>query len=141
MSHTVDGKCLCGAIGFTAKGPFEKTSSCHCSQCARWTGGRYASTTVTRTQLQLRGEALLKWYLSSDHARRGFCSNCGSSLFWENPGSGKIDIMLGTLMPPVNLEIDYHIFVGDKSDYYQILDGKPQFVEYTDGPQIKNSKD
>ena len=141
MSRVVEGKCLCGAVSFTAKGPFEKTSACHCSQCARWTGGRYASTTVERAGLRIQGEASLKWYASSGHARRGFCACCGSSLFWEKPASGKIDLLLGALTPPVHLEVDYHIFVAGKTDYYRICDGKPQYAEYINGPQVEPSED
>jgi len=135
MSRKVSGKCLCSAVSFTATGPFENASSCHCSQCARWTGGVFSSVTVERTGLKIKGEENLKWYDSSDHARRGFCLHCGSSLFWEKPGSGKIDLLLGTLTPPVNLEVEYHIFVGSKNDFYRICDGKPQYVEYTNGPR------
>jgi hypothetical protein len=95
----------------------------------------FSSTTVARAKLEIAGRENLEWYDSSDHARRGFCARCGSSLFWENPGSGRIDLLLGALTPPVHLEVDYHIFVGGKSDYYRICDGKPQYIEYTNGPR------
>ncbi len=141
MSKTLKGKCLCGAVHFSATGPFAKTSSCHCSQCARWTGGVFSSTTLDRKNLHISGETSLRWYASSQHARRGFCANCGSSLFWEQPESGKIDILLGTLDPPTGLEIGYHIFVGGKNDYYPIADGKPQYREYINGPQLNGRED
>jgi hypothetical protein len=34
--------------------------------------------------------------------------------------------MAGTLDPPTELKLQQHIFVADKSDYYEITDGAPQ---------------
>jgi hypothetical protein len=35
--------------------------------------------------------------------------------------------MAGTLDPPTRVRIERHIFVGDKSDYYDIGDAAPRF--------------
>jgi hypothetical protein len=37
--------------------------------------------------------------------------------------------MAGTLDPPTQLRLTQHIFVADKSDYYEILDGASQRAE------------
>jgi hypothetical protein len=34
--------------------------------------------------------------------------------------------MAGTVDPPTRLKLKQHIFVADKSDYYEIADGVPQ---------------
>lgn len=134
MSQSLKGLCLCGAVQYRATGPFGEASSCHCSQCSRWTGGVYSSVNAARSAVQITGEENLKYYASSPEARRGFCGICGSSLFWEKPGSGRIAILLGSVSAPTGLAIEEHIFVDDKSDYYEICDGKPQFSQDNPGP-------
>lgn len=71
-------------------------------------------------------EGTPKWYRASDFARRGFCADCGSSLFWQRDGSDIIDVAAGALDSPTGLRLQGHIFTADKGDYYQITDGLPQ---------------
>ena len=33
------GRCLCGAVTFTAKGVERHVHACHCGMCRRWAGG------------------------------------------------------------------------------------------------------
>ena len=139
MKSVLNGNCLCGAISYCAEGPFADVSSCHCSQCSRWTGGVFSSVNAARASVRIEGEEHLKWYISSPEARRGFCGHCGSSLFWEHQGSGRIAILLGTVSVPTGLEISEHIYVDDKSDYYRICDGKPQFRQDNPGPMAEQS--
>jgi extradiol dioxygenase family protein len=61
--------------------------------------------------------------------RRGFCANCGSSLFWDPLDQQKHNwtaIALGAFDTPTNTKLKQHIFVGEKGDYYDIADGLPQ---------------
>ena len=55
---------------------------------ARPAGNYWSATQVPRENLTITRDEGLKWYRSSDWARRGFCANCGSSLFWEMDGEG-----------------------------------------------------
>ena len=95
---------------------------CHCTQC-RLTSGHFAAFTATRPQdLILTGSVGLRWYRSSSTARRGFCGDCGSSLFWEPASGERISIAAGTLDLPTGLETVAHVFVEDSGDYYTISD-------------------
>lgn len=69
----------------------------------------------------------LKWYCSSKHARRGFCNECGASLFWEPLHKGYICIATGTLDTPTHLTTVRHVFVADAGDYYQLNDELEKF--------------
>jgi hypothetical protein len=40
-----------------------------------------------------------------------------------------MSVLAGALEPPTQLKIGAHIFVADKSDYYEIGDGAPQFEQ------------
>ncbi len=61
--------------------------------------------------------------------RRGFCSTCGSVLFWEPIGRDKIAIAMGAFDAPTGTHLEKHIFVADKGDYYDIADGVPQSLQ------------
>ena len=65
----------------------------------------------------------LKWYRSSEVARRGFCRDCGASRFWEPLGEDRVAVAAGSIDPPSGLKTVRHVFVADKSDYYEIADG------------------
>jgi hypothetical protein len=72
----------------------------------------------------------LRWYRSSSNAERGFCGQCGSSLFWKPDHGRHVSIMAGTMDTPTGLCAEEHIFVADASDYYVLADGLPQFEHY-----------
>ncbi|MEE9589316.1 MAG: GFA family protein [Hyphomicrobiaceae bacterium] len=132
----LSGGCLCGAVQFAIKAPFRPVIQCHCGQCARWTGHYVAATQVATEQFKLiNGSDHLAWYRSSNRAERGFCSKCGSSMFWRRPDDGRISILAGTLERPTGLKTSHHIFVAVKSDYYDVRDTTPcydRWMEKTD---------
>lgn len=124
------GSCLCGAVSFELEGELRPPFACHCVQC-RKTSGHYASfTNVLRDKLRLTRDDGLAWYQSSDHARRGFCRECGSSLFWDMVKMDGISVACGALEAPTGLHQSKHIFVASKGDYYDIGDGLPQLDKY-----------
>jgi hypothetical protein len=120
------GSCLCGAISFETQASLESNDACHCRQCRKQSGHYFASTDVPRESLQIQGSDQLSWYHSSERVRRGFCSLCGSSLFWDPIGRDVIAIAMGAFDTPTGTRLAKHIFVADKGDYYEIADGLPQ---------------
>ncbi len=128
QQNHLEGQCLCGAVRFQLAPPIRDVIMCHCRQCARWTGYAVAAAAVRPENfILLSGEADLGWYRASEHAARGFCRNCGSSLFWKPDSGERFCVLAGAIEPPTGLTLAGHIFVADKSDYYTIDDGKPQF--------------
>jgi len=121
------GGCLCGAVTYRITGPMRRVVYCHCTQCRKTSGHFVAATAVRHDQLQLTEESGLAWYRSSDIAKRGFCRDCGSSLFWDPSHGEYICIMAGTIDRPTGLTGREHIHTSDASDYYEISDGLPQF--------------
>ncbi len=124
----IKGSCECGEVIFSVNGPLSPTFACHCTQCRKTSGHYWAATEVPSTHLKLIKDDGLKWYRSSDQARRGFCVGCGSSLFWEADGEGTTAIGAGTLddLPRGTTTVVKHIFVADKGTYYDVADGLPQ---------------
>lgn len=120
------GRCLCGGVSFEVRGPLRDVMVCHCGQCRRTHGHVGAYTSAARDQVELRADATLSWYQSSDTARRGFCRACGASLFWEPLGEGRLAISAGALDAPTGLKMVRHVFVDDAGDYYEIADALPR---------------
>jgi len=56
------------------------------------------------------------------NVHRGFCSQCGSSLFWDPRGKPRISIAASALDAPTDLETTGHVWVSQKGDYYDIMD-------------------
>ncbi len=121
------GGCLCRGVRFEVQGPLRDVMICHCGQCRRTHGHVAAYTSAARVDLVFGAEATLRWYVSSDRARRGFCVTCGASLFWEPEGEERIAISAGCLDRPTGLRAIAHVYVDDVSDYYEIADGLPQY--------------
>ena len=126
MSSVNTGSCLCGRVSFTVLGELRAADACHCVQCRKQSGHFFASTNVPRDRLRLEGEESLAWYRSSEKVRRGFCSTCGSTLFWDPPARDWTSIAMGAFDAPTATRLDRHIFVAEKGDYYEITDGLPQ---------------
>ena len=119
----VSGSCLCGAVRYQVRGPMRPVVCCHCDMC-RKTSGHYVAATATRTKdFELLEDRGLKWYRSSPIARRAFCRECGSNLFWAADGADQISIMAGTLDRPTGLHTAVHISVESKSDYHALPEG------------------
>ena len=127
---SVKGSCECQGVVFELTGELRDVVFCHCSQCRKTSGHYWAATQVSKGNLNLIKATSLSWYDSSDEARRGFCSVCGSSMFYERKGIDKISVSAGSLEIPTSLDRMRHIYVASKGDYYDISDDLPQFEEY-----------
>ncbi|MDH3533005.1 MAG: GFA family protein [Gammaproteobacteria bacterium] len=126
---TSSGGCLCGAVTYAVTGPLRPVVCCHCEQCRKSSGHYVAASASKIDNLHISGEESLSWYRSSAKARRGFCSTCGSNLFWRPDHQRYISIMAGTLERPTGLATACHIYVDMASDYYSLADGLPQHGE------------
>lgn len=125
------GACACGAVRYEAAGDMTDVTFCHCSRCRRWHGHVGAYTAVERAGFRLVEQRGLKWHWLNETVQRGFCSECGSSLFWDGEGDARIAICAGTLDAPTGLRPKAHIYVGSKGDYYALAaDGLLQYDEF-----------
>lgn len=120
------GSCNCGAVQYEVAGKVQGSSVCHCGQCRKQSGHLWASAYVPDEALTITRDQGLKWYASSDVAKRGFCSTCGAFLFWKMTTDDTTSFSLGSLDGPTGITLEKHIFVADKGDYYVISDDLPQ---------------
>lgn len=130
-SGTVTGGCLCGAVRYEIAGELRGIVNCHCSKCRRFHGSIGAYTSIKFENLTLVEQQSLKWFKSeldeTPNVHRGFCSECGSSLFWHPRGQKYIAVAAGSLDETIGLEVIGHVWTSQISGYYKILDDLPQF--------------
>jgi hypothetical protein len=117
------GQCLCGAVSFVARGVQpDKTSACHCGMCLRWAGGPWISMFVE--SIDVSKDEGLTWTQTSTLAQRGFCSACGSSLFWRLTAEGKYQgttsVSLGCLDDKTGVRLIKEWFIDNKPDAYSL---------------------
>ncbi len=123
------GHCLCGAVTYEVHGPLRDVLLCHCEECLRWNGHVGAFAATQPEHLVVTGDAALRWIESprSDRgARRGFCGECGSSLFWQPEDGDRVAIAAGTLDRPTGLRVAGHGYTHQAGDYDELPeDGLP----------------
>jgi hypothetical protein len=120
MSQVITGGCQCGGVRYEVRGKLRDVIVCHCIQCRRTSGHFVAATACRRRAFTLVKDDTLKWYVAVSGFRRGFCNECGSSLFFEEEGGDRISIAAGSLDESQGLKIAAHIFASEAGDYYEI---------------------
>lgn len=125
----ISGRCECGAVALEVDQVRPGVTVCHCSQCRRMSGHLWASTHAPFDALRVLRDDGLRWYASSEFARRGFCNTCGASLFYRMNDEDWIGIAAGCLDETPGLGISDHIFVSCKGTYYEIACGRPVSAE------------
>ena len=127
------GGCLCGAVRYEVRGTLRDVVNCHCTMCQRLHGSFGPHSKAQKSNIFITKSDGLTWYKSSDIARRGFCCRCGTSLFWDPFNQDASGIIAGTIDAPTGLKTIGHIFVSEKSDFYEIADSAPQYEGSSDG--------
>ncbi|MGB7758019.1 MAG: GFA family protein, partial [Salinisphaera sp.] len=108
--------------------------ACHCETCRRWSGYFWAATHAGRDALVVEAGDTLAWWPSSDIAERGFCSHCGSSLFYRRYDADRVSVAPGALATPTHLITAAHICVAEAADYYALEPGTARFA----GPDMSS---
>ncbi|RZK03236.1 MAG: GFA family protein [Novosphingobium sp.] len=130
------GRCHCGAISYAVGGEPVYHALCHCSDCRRATGAPGVSWALfAREAVTIAGEP--KAYASSEQARRHFCGDCGTSLFYTNESvfPGQIDVQSATLDDPGVLPLQCHIQTAERIVWMEHPQDLPQFERYPAGPE------
>jgi hypothetical protein len=82
----VHGHCACGAVEISIKEYGNFIYACHCDDCRRRNSGpQFAVDPGTSENVEfLKGaDKITRW--QDEDIYRGFCSVCGTNLFWYKP--------------------------------------------------------
>lgn len=114
------GSCLCGRVSYEVKAELRNIWLCHCQQCRKTSGHYVAATQCHRKDITINGEDALTWYASSPNAKRAFCSNCGSQMFWLPTDGECISIFAGSIDGSTDLMTEGQVHTKTKGDYYEL---------------------
>lgn len=120
-------RCLCGTVELTAVPENDEAGICHCSMCQRWAGGMSIMRSCTELTV-VRGEAL-GIYDSSEWGQRGFCRNCGSSLFWREKQGGHSAVAVAAFENAGEVRLTSEIFYDRKPGFYTLVNDTKKMTE------------
>jgi hypothetical protein len=132
---TITGGCHCGAIRYEVDGKLVFHALCHCSDCRRCAGAPMVGWTMYRSDAVKVTRGTPKVYASSENARRHFCSDCGTGLFYVNETilPGIIDIQSATYDDPNIVPPQAHIQVADRIGWMGRVHELPTFERFPTG--------
>jgi hypothetical protein len=122
------GKCLCGAVRFTATEVETEHHACHCGMCRRWSGGSPLFCAATKTAT-FEGEDKLGRFDSSDWAQRGFCKHCGTVLFYFLKPTQMYLMSVGAFDDQSPFKLVREIFIDRKPEGYAFSGDHPRWTE------------
>jgi hypothetical protein len=135
MTKPIPGRCFCGTIRFELIPPTEFVSHCHCEDCRRSHGSAFVTwTAVPKDRFHwLAGEERLKKHESHPGVRWGFCSECGTSFFYDCDDSPqKVYVTVSSLESSPDRLPDCHVSFEERMEWLKISDGLPKFRGKTD---------
>lgn len=130
-----NGSCLCGATKFVATNISTKVGACHCSTCRQWGGGPLMAVDCG-TDVVFESKEDIAIYNSSEWAERGFCSLCGSHLFYRLKESGQYMMPVGLFGKVDGFVFDHQVFIDEKPSFYcfsnktEDMTGPEAFAKY-----------
>ncbi len=133
------GKCLCGAVTFSATTEKPSVVACHCDMCRRWSAGPFMA--LNCNSVTFGSEDSISTIRSSDWAERGFCNKCGSNLFYHIVGNSDYQIAAGLLDDQSKLRLSLQVFTDERPDFYEfanetkMMTGAEVFALYAPSPE------
>ncbi|KAJ6444095.1 ribonucleases P/MRP protein subunit [Purpureocillium lavendulum] len=91
--NTIRGGCLCESVRYTINFPPDHE---FIKACRKQTGSLiFRVQKIPLSALTWDAQSTLGRYRASEGCARGFCSKCGSFLFWQNESSNRISMTVG----------------------------------------------
>jgi hypothetical protein len=120
------GGCQCGAVRYALHGALGRPTICHCRMCQKAFGSFFGPlVTVPLSAFELtRGN--IGVFRSSDLAERGFCRDCGTPLSFQYIGSEKIEISIGSLDDPTDVQPVIQFRTESRLPWFAGLAGLPE---------------
>lgn len=117
------GGCQCGGVRYTARPKSREAYYCHCRMCQRAFGNVFATFfNLEKASVAWEG-APPSYYASSKIARRGFCGRCGTPLSFEYHESRRMDLAVGSLEDPGQMQPVAHCGVESRIASFHKSDG------------------
>ena len=130
----IPGSCLCGAVAFRVRGPFERFVLCHCSRCRKATASAHAANLFTAPDhlRWLRGAGLVRRYQLPEARSfsKCFCTQCGSALPYLSRDGTHLIVPAGVLDEDPGAVPDRQIFWDARAPWLDAGRRAPCFAGY-----------
>jgi hypothetical protein len=125
---TYEGGCLCGSARYRAEGAPINERICHCRLCQRAIGAAFNARLMFKAE-QVRYEGPVTFINSSDALKRGFCRDCGTTLFSRREAQNIMAVTAGSLDQPELFRPTEHTWTSSRQPWLALNDGLPQHLE------------
>lgn len=119
------GGCQCGAVRYAFHAQPEQAHLCHCRMCQKAVGNAFAALAPIRLEDFEWTKGAPGVFRSSSAAERGFCSVCGTPLFFRYVDSDWIDVTIGSLDEPARVPPELHYGAESRLSWVNGLDALP----------------
>ncbi|MEQ1771394.1 MAG: GFA family protein [Devosia sp.] len=116
------GGCQCGAVRFHAKALHDNPHVCYCRMCQKAVGSLFASYVGVRHENLTWTRGKPSRFRSSEHVDRGFCSNCGTPLFYQYLGGERVGLSIATFDEPQRIPLRWQMGLEGQHPSLQHLD-------------------
>jgi hypothetical protein len=114
---TKTASCLCGSVKVVAAEVNPKFTVCHCDTCRNWGGGPLFAVQCG-VDVKFEGAQNIKEFESSPWATRGFCSQCGTHLFYRLNKTGSYNMPVGLFSQSDDFVMSMQYFSDQRPDHY-----------------------
>lgn len=114
-STLLTSTCLCKGVKIEAIATSLDIGVCHCDMCRQWAGSPFFA--IEGHTVKLTGDTV-NVYDSSDWAERGFCSHCGTHLFYRLKTTNTHYLPVGLFPQQPAMQLSHQIFIESKPNYY-----------------------
>jgi hypothetical protein len=121
------GICLCEAVTIETS-DVNEFAACHCSMCQRWGGGPLLAVHCD-SNITISDKGYVKTFESSAWAQRGFCSNCGTHLYYHLKPSNEFIIPVGLFQSESDFKFKEQIFIDKKPSFYEFSNKTENLTE------------
>lgn len=117
------GGCHCGAIRYDVSAVPFAADFCHCRDCQRTTGSPVGAWMDFKAKEVRWVKGSPTEYASSKNIRRGFCSECGSTLSYRSTEHPEyLTLSIASLDNPNAIEPTYHIYTDSQVKWLSMHD-------------------
>lgn len=139
LTMKTTGSCLCKKVTITLEHLPTSVTACHCSMCRKWTSGPFLSIEGGPSdKVKIEPENAISRYQSSEWAERGFCSTCGSSLFYHGFDDDIYYFPIDLFESNQQTALTEEIFYDRKPAYYSFANQTKKLTEADILAAVKN---
>lgn len=128
MPMRYEGGCLCRAVRYSSDAEPINERICHCRLCQRAIGASFNARLLFRIE-DVAIDGPVKTYNSSEALKRGFCPECGTTLFSMRASAGVMGITAGSLDDPGLFRPAEHIWTSSRQPWLCLSDGLTEYPE------------